>query len=70
MDRSCILKEGRKEEAKLLIIASFTGIGFTKDMYDRLRKEVDWETEPIDGWMVHAVRFDESGDLHMINIWE
>ena len=59
-----------KEEAELLIIATFTGKGFTEDMYDRLRKEVNWETERIDGWMVHAVRFDESGDLHMINIWE
>ncbi len=52
------------------IIAIFTGKGFTKDMYERLRQEVGWETEPIDGWMVHAVRFDESGELHMINIWE
>ena len=39
-------------------------------MYDRLRKEVNWEAERIDGWMVHAVGFDESGDLHMVNIWE
>ena len=53
-----------------MIMAIFTGKGFTKDMYDRLRKEVNWETERIDGWMVHAVRFDESGDLQMINIWE
>ena len=52
------------------IIAIFTGKGFTKEMYDRLRQEVGWETEPIDGWMMHAVRFDESGELHMINIWE
>lgn len=39
-------------------------------MYDRLRKEVDWEGRKIDGWIMHAVRFDESGQLHMINIWE
>ena len=54
----------------MAIIAIFTGKGFTKDMYDKLRQEVGWETEPIDGWMAHAVRFDESGELHMINIWE
>ncbi len=53
-----------------MIIAIFTGKGFTKEMYDRLRKEVDWEGRKIDGWMAHAVRFDESGELHMINIWE
>ncbi len=54
----------------MAIIAVFTGRGFTKDMYERLRQEVGWETAPIDGWMMHAVRFDESGELHMINIWE
>ena len=54
----------------MAIIAIFKGKGFTKDMYERLRQEVGWETEPIDGWMMHAVRFDESGELHMINIWE
>ena len=54
----------------MAIIAIFTGNGFTKDMYERLRQEVGWETEPIDGWIMHAVRFDETGELHMINIWE
>ncbi len=52
------------------IIAIITGKGFTKDMYETLRQEVRWETEQIDGWIMHAVRFDESGDIHMINIWE
>ena len=52
------------------IIATFTGNGFTKDMYERLRQEVRWETDPPDGWIMHAVRFDESGELHMVNIWE
>ena len=39
-------------------------------MYGRLRQEVGWETEAIDGWMMHVVGFDESGELHMINICE
>ena len=54
----------------MAIIAVFTGKGFTIDMYERLRQEVGWETEPIDCWLMHAVGFDESGELHMINIWE
>ena len=54
----------------MAIIASFTGKGFTKDMYDRLRQEVGWETDPIDGWLMHAVCFDKSGDIRMTNIWE
>ena len=31
-----------------MIMAVFTGKGFTKDMYERLRQEVGWETGPID----------------------
>ena len=54
----------------MAIIAIFSGKGFTKDMYERLRQEVGWETEQIDGWIIYSVGFDESGDLHMVNIWE
>ena len=54
----------------MAIMAIFTGKGFTKDMYERLRQEVGWESDPIDGWMMHAVCFDESGDIRMTNIWE
>ena len=52
------------------IIAIFTGKGFTKDMYERLRQKVGWETESIDDWIMHAVGFDDSGDIHMTNVWE
>ena len=52
------------------IMAIFTGMGFTKDMYERLRQEVGWETEPIDGWIMHAAGFDDSGAIHMTNVWE
>ena len=51
-------------------MAIFTGKGITKEMYERLRQEVGWETEPIDGWLMHAVCFDDSGDIRMANIWE
>jgi len=54
----------------MAIIAILTGKGFTKEMYEELRQEVGWESDPIDGWIMHAVRFDESDQLHMINIWE
>ncbi len=52
------------------IISIITGKGFTKRMYEMLRQEVGWETEHVDGWIVHIVRFDESGEIHMVNIWE
>ena len=60
----------RNKEMNFMIIAIFTGKGFTKDMYERLRQEVGWEADPPDGWIMHAVGFDESGELHMTNIWE
>ena len=52
-----------------MIMAIFTGKGFTKEMYERLWQEVRWETEPIDGWLMHDVSFDYSGDIRMTNIW-
>ena len=48
----------------------FAGKGFTKKLYEKLRQEVGWETKPIDGWIFHAASFDESGDIHRINVWE
>jgi hypothetical protein len=48
----------------------FSGKGFTKNMYERLRQEVGWETNPIDGWLIHAFCFDDAGDTRMTNIWE
>ena len=51
-------------------MAIMSGKGFTKELYEALREEVGWETEPVDGWLMHIVGFDESGDIHMINVWE
>ena len=51
------------------IITTITGQGFTQDMYERLRQGVEWDTEPVDGWLAHAVYFDESGGIHMTNMW-
>ena len=52
------------------IIATISGDGFTKELYQRLRHEVNWESDPIKGWIVNAVRFDEDDGIHMVNIWE
>jgi len=53
-----------------MIMAIFTGKGFTKEMCENPRQEVGWETEPIDSWLMHAVCFDDSADIRMTNIWE
>jgi len=51
-------------------MAVITGKRFAKDMCERLRHEVGWETERIDRWIVPAVRFDDSGDIHIVNTWK
>ena len=53
-----------------MIIATISGNGFTRDLYESLRQEVGWETDQIDGWIVHAVRFDDSGEIQMVNVWD
>ena len=53
-----------------MIIATISGNGFTRDLYESLRQEVGWETDRIDGWIVHAVHFDESGEVQMVNVWD
>jgi hypothetical protein len=51
------------------IITTITGQGFTKEMYQRLRQGVNWDGEPVDGWLAHAVFFDDSDGIHMTNMW-
>ena len=54
----------------MAIIAVVLGKGITKGMYETLRKEVRWETQHPDGLIMHAAGFDESGDIHVVDIWE
>ena len=39
-------------------------------MCEKNRQEVGWETELIDSWLMHAVCFDDSGDIRITNIWK
>jgi hypothetical protein len=56
--------------SNMAILAIFTGDGFTKQMYEQLRKEVDWEhNHPID-IVLHTAGLDESGNIHVADIWE
>jgi hypothetical protein len=54
----------------MAILCMFTGEGFTKEMYEQLRKEVDWEHNHPTGELFHAVGFDKSGHIHVTDIWE
>jgi hypothetical protein len=54
----------------MAILAIFTGDGFTKQMYEALRKEVDWEHNRPAGVIFHAASFDNSGNICVADIWE
>jgi hypothetical protein len=55
----------------MAILAIVTGDGFTKQMYEQLRKEVDWEHKHPTGVIFHAASFDDSGNnIHVADIWE
>jgi hypothetical protein len=49
----------------------FTGNNITKQMYEDVKKEVDWEHKHPPGLILHAASFDDSGNtMHVADIWE
>jgi hypothetical protein len=54
----------------MAILGIFTGDGFTKQMYEELRKEVDWERNHPKGVIVHTASLDDSGSIRVVDIWE
>jgi hypothetical protein len=54
----------------MAILTIFTGDGFTKQMYEELRREVDWEHNLPTGIIFHAAGFDNLGNLRVADIWE
>jgi hypothetical protein len=54
----------------MAILAIFSGNGFTKQVYEELRKEVDWERKHPKGAIVHAAGLDDSGNIRVVDVWE
>jgi hypothetical protein len=54
----------------MAILAIFKANGITKEMYEALRKKVDWEHQHPDGAVLHAAAFDNSGNFCVADIWE
>ena len=53
------------------ILVIFTGNNITKQMYESLRKEIDWEHNPPKGLIFHSAAFDASGHtVHVADVWE
>lgn len=54
----------------MAILAIFMGRKITKQMYDQLAKEVNWEGDMPPGLVFHAGSTDESGTIRCAEIWE
>jgi hypothetical protein len=53
----------------MAILAIHTG-KITKEMYENIGKEVNWESNPPPGVIFHTGSFDNSGDICVAEIWE
>ena len=55
----------------MAILVIVTGNNLTKQMYEDVRKEVDWEHNYPRGSFFHAAGFDNSGNnMHVVDVWE
>ncbi len=55
----------------MAILVIFTGNSITRQMYESLRKEIDWEHNPPKGAIFHAAAFDDAGNtVHVADVWE
>ena len=55
----------------MAILAIFSGNNITKQMYESLRREVDWEQKHPTGVILHAAAFDDSGNnIRVVDAWE
>lgn len=50
------------------VLAIFTG-DITPEQYEALRKEVNWEGQNPDGGIFHCASFDDSGGIHVADVW-
>src|ERR1044071_2780469 len=54
----------------MAVLCKFEDEGFTKEMYEELRKQIDFEHNHPKGEIFHTVGFDNSGKFHVVDIWE
>ena len=53
----------------MAILVIFTG-DISKEQYDTVRKEIDWDRNHPPGAVFHAVGFDDGGRAHVADVWE
>jgi hypothetical protein len=53
----------------MAILAIFTG-SISKDQYEALRAEINWEAKKPKGGIFHCAGFDEAGHIHVADVWD
>ena len=54
----------------MAVLIKLSGEQFTKQQYEDLKKEADWEHNHPKGEIFHSIAFDNSGRYHVVDIWE
>ena len=54
----------------MAVLIKLSGEQFTKQQYEDLKKEADWEHNHPKGEIFHSIGFDNSGRYHVVDIWE
>jgi hypothetical protein len=52
-----------------MIVMRMRWEGATPDQYDRMRAQLDWESNPPDGGVQHVAWFDDGG-MNVVDVWE
>ena len=53
----------------MAILAIFSAPNFSREQYDSLRKEVNWEGNKPTGALFHVASFDDSGGIKVADVW-
>ena len=56
-----------KEEKHIVVLVEWEG--FTKEIYEKIRKPVNWEGDVPKGMTLHLAAFDEKG-MRVTDVWE
>lgn len=54
----------------MAVLAIINAVGITKQVYESVRREVQWETKIEPGGLLHVCAFDDNGGIHVADVWE
>ena len=61
------MAENTKEEKRIVVLVEWAGL--SKEIYEELRKQVNWEGDIPKGMVAHLATFDKNG-LRSAGVWE